>query len=174
MQPSGWSVDTLKAYFERILVEQQVALSAALAAQQTLTAAALAAAEKAIVKAETATEKRFEGVNEFRMALSDQAANQITRGEASVQFAAVENRLAGIGSELALLLPREVYDSVLADFASWRTKVDVNATGFVTLVAWERYIQRLSDEQADDRRQRLGLMVAVALSVAGTIISLVR
>ncbi len=36
-------------------------------------------AQKAIDKADTATEKRFEGVNEFRAALSDQAAQFITR-----------------------------------------------------------------------------------------------
>jgi hypothetical protein len=40
---------------------------------------ALAASEKAIMKAETATEKRFEAVNEFRQTLSDQAANFVTR-----------------------------------------------------------------------------------------------
>lgn len=41
--------------------------------------AAFASAQTAITKADIATEKRFEGVNEFRAALSDQAAQFITR-----------------------------------------------------------------------------------------------
>jgi hypothetical protein len=40
-----------------------------------------ASQEKAIVKAEDANEKRFEGVNEFRNQLKDQAATFITRSE---------------------------------------------------------------------------------------------
>jgi hypothetical protein len=49
-------------------------------------------AEKAIAKAETATERRFEGVNEFRAQLSDQAARFITRDELS----ALENKMIGL------------------------------------------------------------------------------
>jgi len=43
--------------------------------------AALAAVKEASLKAEAATEKRFEGVNEFRYQLKDQAATFITRAE---------------------------------------------------------------------------------------------
>jgi DNA anti-recombination protein RmuC len=42
-------------------------------------ATAFSESQKAITKAETATEKRFEAVNEFRQTLSDQAAAFITR-----------------------------------------------------------------------------------------------
>lgn len=42
-------------------------------------------ARQAILKAETATERRFEGVNEFRQTLSDQASRFITRGEFEAQ-----------------------------------------------------------------------------------------
>lgn len=45
------------------------------------THAALEAADKAIAKAETATEKRFDGVNEFRGQLADQARTFIPRAE---------------------------------------------------------------------------------------------
>jgi hypothetical protein len=75
------------------LAEQINGLHAAIAALDRLAmsrvdamaekaALALAAADKAALKAETAVEKRFEGVNEFRAALSDQAINLITRAEA--------------------------------------------------------------------------------------------
>jgi hypothetical protein len=56
------------------------------------TTTAFAGAEKAILKAETATEKRFEGVNEFRAQLSDQAARFITRDE----LHALENKVVGL------------------------------------------------------------------------------
>jgi hypothetical protein len=49
---------------------------------ETATSAALAAAEKAVTKAEIAADKRFESVNEFRQALTDQTGTFITRVEA--------------------------------------------------------------------------------------------
>lgn len=50
-------------------------------AMRQTNALALTAAKEATVKAETATEKRLEGVNEFRGQLKDQAANFVTRSE---------------------------------------------------------------------------------------------
>ncbi len=51
-----------------------------------------ASVERAVSKAEAATEKRFEGVNEFRAQLSDQAARFITRDE----LQALESKLVGL------------------------------------------------------------------------------
>ena len=160
---SGWTVDTLRAYFERNLQNQQVALQAA-----------LEAVKEATLKSETLTDIRFANVNELRGALSDQAATNITRAEAAAQFIAIDARLTAIRNELGLLLPREVYDTVLLDFQSWRSNVDVNATGFLTIDPWERYIQRQHDEVAFYLRQRTGLLVAVFLSVAGTFLRLLK
>lgn len=90
---SGWTVDTLHAHLLDVLGEmdrryqeryvgQQEAVNAALAAQKEAVAAALTAADRALLKAEAASEKRFEGVNEFRATLSDQAQLLMPRGEA--------------------------------------------------------------------------------------------
>ena len=57
------------------------AIQAAFASNEKATAAALAAAKEAVVKAETATEKRFESVNEFRGQLKDQASTLTPRDE---------------------------------------------------------------------------------------------
>jgi hypothetical protein len=46
---------------------------------EKLTDQAFSNSQRAIDKADMATEKRFEGVNEFRAALADQAANFVTR-----------------------------------------------------------------------------------------------
>jgi hypothetical protein len=54
---------------------------------------ALEAAEKAVLKAENANERRFEGVNEFRQTLSDQAAQFITRKEVEALLNAVNGAI---------------------------------------------------------------------------------
>jgi hypothetical protein len=56
-----WTVTTLKEHLDAMLAERDKQISLA-----------LTAAEKAVTKAETATEKRFDSVNEFRQTLTDQ------------------------------------------------------------------------------------------------------
>ena len=57
------------------------------------TSLALTASEKAVVKAETATEKRFDSVNEFRKTLSDQATSFMPRGESSAQLESIHKEI---------------------------------------------------------------------------------
>ncbi len=52
---------------------------------------AMVAADKAVTKAELATERRFEGVNEFRQTLADQATRLMPRAEYEVQHKALED-----------------------------------------------------------------------------------
>lgn len=61
---------------------------------------ALAAADKAVLKAEAATEKRFESVNEFRQALTDQTKTFITRIEFEAMREANLARIADLSSRL--------------------------------------------------------------------------
>jgi hypothetical protein len=68
MSKSGWTIETLKAHFDELRKSDKQAIDAA-----------LAAAEKAVQKAEMASERRFEGVNEFRQTLSDQAGTFATK-----------------------------------------------------------------------------------------------
>lgn len=56
-------------------------------------AGAQAASDRAILKAATDTEKRFEGVNEFRKTLSDQATTFMPRAESDSRMTALENRI---------------------------------------------------------------------------------
>lgn len=62
-------------------------------------ALALTAADKAVMKSETATEKRFEGVNEFREQLRDQAATLASRRE-------VESGEAALNAQIEVLRGR--------------------------------------------------------------------
>lgn len=82
-QVSGWTVDTLKEYFEQRFTDQDKAVQAA-----------LLAAKEAVLKAEVASEKRFESVNEFRQQLSDQTNTFIPRPEYTAQHKALEDKVA--------------------------------------------------------------------------------
>lgn len=82
-QESGWSVDTLKEYVEQRFTDQDRAVQSA-----------LLAAKEAVIKAETATEKRFESVNEFRQQLSDQTNTFLSRPEYNAQHKALEDKVS--------------------------------------------------------------------------------
>lgn len=101
---SGWTVDTLRMYLLTVIEERDRRYLATLDerdrryserddAWQTAMRAALAAAERAVGKAETATEKRFDSVNEFRAALTDMTREQMPRGEADTRFAALSEKI---------------------------------------------------------------------------------
>jgi hypothetical protein len=76
------------------------ALDAALLAAEKAVQTALTAAEKAVNKAETAAEKRFEAVNEFRAALSDQAATLMPRTEAEARYQSNADKIADLITRL--------------------------------------------------------------------------
>jgi hypothetical protein len=87
------SDDRIRILDERYATQTK-ALDAAFKAAEQAVAVALANAEKATQKAEAASERRFEGVNEFRKALSDQTATFIPRAEYDASFAALADRVA--------------------------------------------------------------------------------
>lgn len=124
-KPSGWTVDTLHMLvrgllserterfdsqlaairdlmresdtrYEQRFIAQQEAIQAALLAQKEAVQAALIAADRAVAKAETASEKRFEGVNEFRGQLADQAAQLMPRSEAEARIQAMADKLSEV------------------------------------------------------------------------------
>jgi len=97
---SQWTVDTLKEYFDAILVEKDKAITAA-----------LAAADRAAAKVETATTSRFDTVNEFRQTLTDQQATFVTRLEWGTarddherRLRKVEDSASGVAANRALLV----------------------------------------------------------------------
>jgi hypothetical protein len=92
-QVSGWTVDTLKDFYDQRMIDHEKAIEKAFIAQEKATAsafdasnkaiaAAFDASNKAIEKSDAAAEKRFESVNEFRQTLTDQTATFIPRAEA--------------------------------------------------------------------------------------------
>lgn len=96
-------VDSVKAlmeandlrYAQRFDAQQQALQDALVGAKESV-AAALAAAKEAVVKAETASDKRFEGVNEFRQTLSDQATTFMPRLEANARLDSMNEKIAAM------------------------------------------------------------------------------
>jgi hypothetical protein len=97
---SGWTIATLREHILALIVEKDLRDQQRFEAQSSAIAAALLAAEKAVTKAEVATERRFEGVNEFRQALSDQTASFITRVEWEAQRKAEDERVRTLSARV--------------------------------------------------------------------------
>ena len=96
----GWTIDTLRQYVEALAREKDLRDEQRFEAQTSAINAALLAARDAVNKAETATERRFEGVNEFRQALSDQTGTFITRVEFEAQRKAAEDRMRELAARV--------------------------------------------------------------------------
>lgn len=75
------TIDQRIAGLDRVTDAKFVTLETLMNSQAEKVALALNAADKAVTKAEIAAEKRFEGVNEFRATLSDQAMLLMPRTE---------------------------------------------------------------------------------------------
>jgi uncharacterized tellurite resistance protein B-like protein len=83
----------LKELLDERYATQTKALDAAFVAAEKAVKTALDSAETAVRKAETANERRFETVDKFRIQLSDQIANFMTRTEASVRIDSISEKL---------------------------------------------------------------------------------
>jgi hypothetical protein len=90
---ANWDVDTLKEHYDEHLRLLMVILDERARAQ-----------DSAITKAEEATKLRFESVNEFRAALTDQTATFVTRD----QFEGLVEIVAGTTRRLDLMEGRSL------------------------------------------------------------------
>ena len=110
---SAWTIDSLHAHLivllntrDALLAERDRRYEQRFVDQEKAILTALATSSKAIDKAETATELRFQGVNEFRQTLSDQAAQFITRTEVTAGTARNTERIQEIATRLEGALSR--------------------------------------------------------------------
>lgn len=84
-----WTIGTLREHVLALREADDKRYSQRSADQEKAVQAALNAAEKATDKADAASEKRFDGVNEFRSTLKDQQSTYITRTEVYAVASAV-------------------------------------------------------------------------------------
>lgn len=95
-QQSGSELTVRELY--AVMNERERALDQRLSALRETLVQSIASAEKAVAKAEAASEKRFEGVNEFRNTLKDQQTTFTTRPEVEVRFKNLEERFSVLQS----------------------------------------------------------------------------
>ncbi len=84
------------AALRQVLDERDERYKQRASSQDKAVSSALETSEKAIIKAESATERRFEGVNEFRQTLADQAATLMPRAEYTVQHKALVDKVDSV------------------------------------------------------------------------------
>jgi hypothetical protein len=96
---AGCSFIGLRDYFTLWLERLEIFSNRRFQDLEEKTALALSSADKAVIKAETATEKRFEGVNEFRQTLSDQASTFMPREEYNARHEALVSDMKKLASE---------------------------------------------------------------------------
>lgn len=95
-----WTTGTLKIYHDEKIALLKEYVGQRFIDQDKAVQAALLATKEAIQKAETATEKRFDSVNEFRAQLADQSNTLMPRQEYSVQHKALEDRVTDLNDRM--------------------------------------------------------------------------
>jgi hypothetical protein len=89
----GWTVEILRQHFDELLAERDRRYHELFALHSLSQDASMTAARDAVTKAETATERRFESVNEFRSQLSDQARTFLPRPEYETRHESLISRI---------------------------------------------------------------------------------
>lgn len=84
---------SLREYLTSLIDAAEKRSDARFDAMKQTVETAFSNSQTAITKAEEATEKRFEGVNEFRAALSDQAVNFVNRTTLDAMVEKLENQI---------------------------------------------------------------------------------
>ncbi len=135
---SGWTVDTLREHLAQRITDQGVRLDQRMNDADKAIQAALGSAETAVSKAEAASEKRFEGINEFRGALADQQRELLPRSEYRAEQKAMSDRIASNADRLAALELRltsrlDLGQGSAAGAAGTRTERRLDST---VLVQW--------------------------------------
>jgi phosphopantetheinyl transferase (holo-ACP synthase) len=94
------ALGAFKDQMAETLVSQKEQVQSALVAQKEMTYAAMTAAKEAVLKAEIASDKRFDGVNEFRETLADQQRNLMPRAEVDVIVRGFAEKIASNQAEM--------------------------------------------------------------------------
>jgi len=152
--------------YQQRFLDAQTAVNTALSAAEKAVTAALSAAKEAVVKAEVASEKRFEGVNEFRSTLADQQRTLIPRVEAELRLNALEGKFG----EALHSLEKKV-DTAIASLQATATD---NAKRIAENRAHDTGVkEQVTDRRATSSEQRLviGLIASLVVS-AITVIAL--
>lgn len=109
------------------------------------------AGEKAIGKSDAATEARFSSVNAFRSQLADQATTFVSRTEATAEINALSVRVVALTERIAAL--------------------DLQAKDSLTVVGFQRFVERQEADRKDAAKQRAAVVVGVLLAMFSAMVS---
>lgn len=102
------------------------------------TTVAMASAEKAVQKAESASDKRFEGMNEIRGAMADAQRLNITRVESDAKFAALDEKIGNVttlvNSLSSKLDKQEGKSGGITQFLGWIISGIIALVAILTLI----------------------------------------
>ncbi len=109
----------------RVIADRDQFLERLAAERDRQVQTAFLAAESAVRKAESATEKRFDGVNEFRKQLADQAATFLPRKEFDVQLGAAIEAIDALRRtvEASSFVTRELFDRYVKEQGEVHTRI---------------------------------------------------
>jgi len=99
-QISGWTVDTLKEYTERIVKDASDLLSHDIEHAKETASEAQINSQRAIDKADAAITKRFEGFNEFNQRMDKVTSDSLPRETATQVFNDLRERLDALTTRL--------------------------------------------------------------------------
>jgi molecular chaperone DnaK (HSP70) len=125
---------SLKKHFTELLKEKDKRDQQRFEAQTQGITAAMSAAEKAITKADNATEKRFDGVNEFRGALDDYTKTLAPRSEVATLKESMTKSLGEIEKRLERIDGRKEGMSVVTATMITVGSVIISLSGFLLLL----------------------------------------
>lgn len=121
----GWTVETAKAYLIALIEANDHRYEEHFRAQREQVASGFEAVREAVSKAESATERRFDSVNEFRAQLGDQAATFLPRSEAEARLRGLNENIEGVRTtvERSAFVTREFFDRFAKEQAEQHTRI---------------------------------------------------
>ena len=118
---------SLREHLEAIIAANDRRYEDRFTAASAAVTTAMTAAKEAVLKAESATERRFESVNEFRNTLADQQRTFIARSEVDVLRQAMTEKVDGLTKTVDRLMAQRQGAA-----SGWGWAVGV--VGFVALI----------------------------------------
>ena len=119
---------------EKMLDEREDRTKERFAAMERSVNIAMVASDRAVTKAEDATNKRFEGVNEFRQTLADQASGLMPRNEYTVQHKSLQEKVDALMPRAEYQVQHKALSERIDDFQSIAvTRIGLLDQGYANL-----------------------------------------
>jgi hypothetical protein len=159
-EAADWTVGTLYLFVSSMFRETDMRYDQRHGALLESIAAALLSTKEAIVKAESASDKRYQSLNELRGAMSDLVSNMMSKSEGAATFKGHADKLDGLAASIQvsnLALENRVKREDLKELKEEVAKLSEKISGVLISIA--------TDVQATSKyAQNTSAVVAVVIS----------